>query len=162
MPVEICPVPTPKLISCKSTVELCGSCGAWIRREPTWMMSDLGGECPREGCGGTSVRHREGRPFGKKSRHWELITSWWEEMWHDLPPDREILESVTTVPPLKDVDWAAVESWYRSRNIYRLYAGFGGLFQMRANDDPDANLAEGRYQTFDSAQAFIDALPGEE
>lgn len=28
--------------------------------------------------------------------------------------------------------------------------------------DPDADLAEGRYETYDSAQAFIDALPGEE
>lgn len=115
-----CPVQAPKLISAKSTVVRCACCGAWAYRYPTFMGDDDYFEC--EKCAGcTSVQMSEGRPYGKKSKEWEWIERMFNELFTDISPYER--DTVVTEPPLESLDWEAVEAWYRSKNIYRVFIG---------------------------------------
>ena len=113
-----CPVPTPKLISAKSTVITCGHCGAWVERYPAFMgeFEDFW-QC--EKCGYSWIRIREGRPFSRKSRKWDWIVKEFNDLWTDIP--HWDWDTVITDPPMASVDWAAIETWYRSMNIYRMF-----------------------------------------
>lgn len=87
----------PELILVKSVVYTCTSCKKWVERMPAFA-SDLGKGYHCE-CGCTSVYVREGRPFGRKSRHWEWIKRIFDDCWEYVyPPD-----SVVTQPPLQDI-----------------------------------------------------------
>lgn len=115
-----CPVKTPKLISAESTVETCYSCGKWIQRYPSFMGDDDDFfQC--EKCGSTATRSRKGRPYGPKSKHWEFVQKQFNELFLDISPfDRDTVKSD---PPLGSLDWEAVEQWFRSNNIYRIFIG---------------------------------------
>ena len=115
--LEGCPVPTPKLLKVKSTVFTCARCGAWSHRIPTFMDGLDFWEC--EKCGNTSVHQCEGRPYSNKSREWQRITEWFNDDWTNIA--HWDWDTVETEPPLKDVDWKAIEAWYRSMNIYRVF-----------------------------------------
>jgi ribosomal protein S27AE len=111
-----CPVKTPKLLSAESTVETCASCGKWVQRYPSFMGDDDGyWQC--EKCGCTSIRSRAGRPYGPKSRRWEWVVEQFNELFLDIAPwDRDTVQST---PPLKELDWESVETWFNANNIYR-------------------------------------------
>lgn len=117
-----CPVPAPKLLKANSTVETCASCGAWVERYPSFMGENDGfWEC--EKCGCTSMNIRDGKPFGRKSRRWSEIVKMFEESYTDIPYwDWDTIE---TEPPMRDLDWSAIEAWYASQNIHRVFISFG-------------------------------------
>ncbi len=113
-----CPVQAPKLITAKSTVVTCGSCGAWAGRYPSFFGEDDGyWQCDK--CGNTSIRERDGRPYSSKSRIWGNIAKSFADMWTDIP--EWDWDTVETDPPMKELDWSAIEAWYRSRGIYRVF-----------------------------------------
>ncbi len=113
-----CPVQAPKLITAKSTVVTCGSCGAWAGRYPSFFGEDDGyWQCDK--CGNTSIRERDGRPYSSKSRIWGNIAKSFADMWTDIP--EWDWDTVETDPPMKELDWSAIEVWYRSRGIYRVF-----------------------------------------
>lgn len=114
--LEGCPVKPPKLLKAESIVESCDSCGLWIHRYPSFLGEDDGFfDCDRCNC--TSVRLRDGRPYGPKSKQWDQIVKWFEECFTDI--DSSDWDTVETDPPMKSLDWDAIEEWYRSHNIYR-------------------------------------------
>ncbi len=115
--MDECPVQMPKLISAKSTVVTCASCGAWSYRTPTFMGTDEMWDCDK--CGNTSCYEREGRPYSNRSRQWDRILEWFRDTWTDIP--HWDWDTVVTEPPMKDLDWQAIEAWYRSHNIYRVF-----------------------------------------
>lgn len=118
-----CPVPAPKLLKANSTVEVCSSCGAWAGRYPTFMEGDSFWQC--EKCYCTSVKLREGRPYGAKSREWARIVEQFNRLYLDIPYwDWDTIE---TEPPMKTLDWKTVEEWFRQRNIYRVFVGIGEI-----------------------------------
>ena len=41
------------------------------------------------------------------------------DMWTDIP--EWDWDTVETDPPMKELDWSAIEAWYRSRGIYRVF-----------------------------------------
>jgi hypothetical protein len=113
-----CPVQAPKLITAKSTVVTCGSCGAWAWRYPSFFGEDDGyWQCDK--CGNTSIRERDGRPYSNKSRIWGNIAKSFADMWTDIP--EWDWDTVETDPPMKEIDWSAIEAWYRSQGIYRVF-----------------------------------------
>lgn len=117
-----CPVQAPKLLKAKSTVETCASCGAWVDRYPSFYgESDGYWECDKCGC--TSVKLRDGRPFSKKSRKWDEVVQVFEECYLDIP--QWDWNTIVTEPPMITLDWGAVEEWYRSQNIYRIFINVG-------------------------------------
>lgn len=115
--LEGCPVQTPKLLKAKSTVVTCASCGAWSYRIPTFMGTEDMWDCDK--CGNTSCYERQGRSYSSKSRRWDDIVKSFNDVWTDIP--HWDWDTVETEPPLKDIDWAAIEAWYRSMNIYRTF-----------------------------------------
>ena len=40
-------------------------------------------------------------------------------MWTDIP--EWDWDTVETDPPMKEIDWSAIEAWYRSQGIYRVF-----------------------------------------
>lgn len=118
-----CPVEMPKLLRAPSIVETCASCGAWVQRYPAFL-----GEAQEfwqcEKCGNTSTRRRQGRPFGPKSKMWPRVLEEWENRWDSIPPWDRNGSVVVCDPPLASLDWQAIEDWYASQNIYRMYIGF--------------------------------------
>lgn len=116
-----CPMKAPKLLKVKSLVETCSSCGAWVERYPEFLAGDYFWEC--EKCGCTSVKIRQGRPYSKKSREWENITNQFNELFLDIP--YWDWDSIETEPPMKSLDWVAVEQYFNSQNIYRVFMGIG-------------------------------------
>jgi hypothetical protein len=130
--MEECPVKPPKLISAKSTKVICARCGAWSYRYPDFMGGDEMWDCDK--CGNTSCYKREARPYGKKSRHWEKIVDWFNDVYLNIP--YWDWDTVVTEPPMKDLDWAAIEEWFRSRHIYRIFIPLPQIeFETRHNDD---------------------------
>lgn len=115
--MDDCPVKAPKLLSVKSTKVLCACCGAWAYRYPTFIGDDDFFQC--EKCGCTSIRNLEGRPYSNKSRQWEWIVSQFNEFFTDIA--YWDWDTVVTDPPMKELDWQAIEAWYRSKNIYRMF-----------------------------------------
>lgn len=115
-----CPVKPPKLLRADSVVETCASCGAWVERYPEFMgESDGFWECDRCNC--SSVKIRQGRPYGPKSKEWAWVQEQFNMLYLDIaPPDRS---TVLCDPPLESLDWNAVEEWFRSHNIYRVFIG---------------------------------------
>ncbi len=120
---EECPVQTPKLLKCESTVETCGICGKWVTRYPDFVGNEGFWEC--EKCGATHVQLWAGRVYGPKSKQWPLIVEWFNDLWLDIPPD--LRDTVVTDPPMESIDWEAIEAWYRSQNIYRVHISIGSL-----------------------------------
>lgn len=119
-----CPVQAPKLLKAKSTVETCSSCGAWVERYPSFLgESDSFWEC--EKCGCTSVNIRDGRPYSQKNQRWGEIVKLFEETYLQIP--YWDWDTVETDPPMNTLDWAAVEAWYRSQNIYRVFINVGAV-----------------------------------
>lgn len=123
-----CPVSAPKLIKAKSLVETCASCGAWAERYPEFFgeADNYCWQC--EKCSNTSVKIREGRSYGAKSREWENIVKQFNELFLDITPD--YWDSVETEPPMKDLDWQAIEAWYRSQGIYRIFIHVGNVSKI--------------------------------
>ena len=115
--MDECPVSAPKLISAKSTKVICARCGAWSYRCPSFMGTDEMWDCDK--CGNTSCYEREGRPYSVKSRNWGWIEQQFNELYLDIP--YWDWDTVATDPPMKDLDWKAVEAWFRSQNIYRIF-----------------------------------------
>ncbi len=115
-----CPVKPPRLLRADSTVEVCASCGSRFDRYPTFMGSDDGfWRC--ENCGGSLIKAHKGRPYGPQSKDWEWILDQFNKLYLDISPqDRD---TVLSVPPLNELDWKAIEAWYRSHNIYRSFIG---------------------------------------
>lgn len=118
-----CPVPPPKLLKATSLVETCGSCGAWVERYPEFVGNEIEWQCDK--CGATWVNVRQGRPYGPKSKQWELVTEWFNDLYLDIHPDE--WDTVTTDPPMESLDWQAIEAWYRSQNIYRMHISIGRI-----------------------------------
>lgn len=119
-----CPVKPPKLLRAESTVETCSSCGAWVERYPSFLgESDGFWEC--EKCGCTSVNIRDGKPFAKKSRRWADIVEMFNDLYLDIP--HWDWDTVVTDPPMRELDWSAIEAWFRSQNIYRVFLSFGNI-----------------------------------
>lgn len=108
------PVKAPKLLSCQSLVETCASCGTWVERYPEFLQGDYFWQCDK--CGNTSVRIRQGRPYGKKSREWANIVERFEEMFDSIP--YWDWETVVTEPPMKTLDWKGLNEWYHSRGMW--------------------------------------------
>lgn len=113
------PVEVPKLLRVKSTVEVCASCGKWACRYPDFVGNEGFWECERCGC--TSVKIRDGRPYGPKSKDWGLVKSWFEEFFPDITP--EDFDTIETEPPLKSLDWQSIERWFKDQGIYRVFMG---------------------------------------
>lgn len=112
------PVPAPKLIKAYSIVETCWRCGAWAGRYPRFWGDDDGfWQCERCGC--TSTRLREGRPYSRKSRQWGQLEKQFNELYTDIP--HWYFDTVITDPPMAALDWEAIEAWFRSNNIYRMF-----------------------------------------
>lgn len=62
-----------RVILIKAHVITCYRCGAWLGRTPLiYGDGDKGDFCWKCGC--TSVRVREGRPYGPRSRHWDWLS----------------------------------------------------------------------------------------
>jgi len=119
-----CPIATPTLLKAPSIVESCASCGKWVHRYPAFLGEILEvWQC--EKCGNTSTKCRPGRPYGPQSKQWPTILSEWADCWTNIAPwDRN--ESVVVCdPPLASIDWWAIEEWYASRQIYRMFIGVG-------------------------------------
>ena len=113
-----CPVPAPKLLKAQSTVETCASCGAWVERYPSFLgESDNSWQC--EKCGCSSVKVREGRPYGPKSSQWVEVVKMFEDAYLDIP--HWDWDTIQTEPPMQSLDWEAIERWFRSQNIYRVF-----------------------------------------
>lgn len=124
MELKSCPVVAPKLLKADSLVETCASCGAWVERYPAFLGEPDGyWEC--EKCGCTSVNIRDGRPYAPKSQKWEQVLKWFNEMYLDIP--YWDWDTVVTEPPMRELDWAAVETWFRSQNIHRVFISFGEM-----------------------------------
>ena len=113
-----CPVKAPRLLKAKSLVETCASCGAWVERYPSFL-GEPDGYWQCEKCGCTSVRIRDGKPFGPKSRRWHDLVEMFEDLYLNIP--EWDWDTVETDPPMKSLDWEAVEEWFRSQNIYRYF-----------------------------------------
>lgn len=67
----------------KSTVITCNACGHWLGRVPLYESEGDKGDCC-DRCGCTSVRLRNGRPFGPRYRYWPALIErladgfkWW-------------------------------------------------------------------------------------
>lgn len=108
------PFDTPKLLRADSFVETCASCGKWVERYPKFLEGDYFWQC--YDCGCTSTKCREGRPFGKKSRDWETIVNNFNKMWTSIP--YWDWETIVTDPPMKSLDWKAINEWYHSQGMY--------------------------------------------
>ncbi len=122
-----CPVPAPKLLKADSLVETCASCGAWVNRYPAFFgESDRYWQCDKCGC--TSVKIRDGRPYGSKSRQWEHVVIEFNELYLDIA--YWDWDTVVTDPPMHTLDWAAVETWFRSQNIHRVFISFGEITEF--------------------------------
>lgn len=120
-----CPIATPKLLKVPSIVETCARCGVWVHRYPAFLGEFMGfWRCDK--CGNTSIKRRPGRPYGPRSKAWESILSEWEDCWTSIPPWDRSEYVVVCDPPLTSIDWQAIEDWYASRQIYRIFIGFGG------------------------------------
>jgi len=93
----------PKLKRAGSFVAICAVCGAWQGRYPTFMFEfGKGYQCGT--CGATSINVRQGRPFGPRSRRWKGIEAAFDWCWNSIHPmDTEVIESLTTEPPLKEM-----------------------------------------------------------
>lgn len=128
-----CPVPAPKLLKADSTVETCASCGAWIERYPTFLgESDSFWQC--EKCGCTSVKLRDGRPYGPKSGKWAQVVSMFEDAYLDIP--YWDWDKVEAEPPLQSLNWEAIEQWFESQNIYRIFINpFIAVMQQSQGDN---------------------------
>ncbi len=113
-----CPVPAPKLLWASALKERCGSCHRWVQRYPEFM-GEADGYWQCEHCFCTSVLIQQARPYSLKSREWEQIVEWFEDCWTDIPP--MLFNTVRTEPPLSEIDWQAIEAWYRSQHIYRWF-----------------------------------------
>jgi hypothetical protein len=114
-----CPVKPPTLLRADSIVETCG-CGKWIQRYPAFMGDDDSfWQC--EKCGRTWINRRPGRPYGPKSKEWAWVQEQFNKLYLDISPfDRD---TVLCDPPLESLDWQAVEEWFQSHNIYRVFIG---------------------------------------
>lgn len=119
-----CPVKPPKLISADSLVETCASCGAWVERYPAFLGdNDSFWQCDK--CDNTSVKIRDGRKYGKKSREWSNIVQMFEKYYLDIYP--EDWDTIVTEPAMKDLDWDAIRAWNESRGIYNIYISVGSI-----------------------------------
>lgn len=127
-----CPVKPPKLLKAESLVTVCASCGTWVERCPAFF-GELDGYWQCDKCGNTSVKIRDGRPYGAKSREWGRIVQEFEELCFDIPFWE--WETITTEPPMKDLDWKAVETWYRSRGIHRMFIAGGEILEFKAEEE---------------------------
>jgi ribosomal protein S27AE len=116
--MDNCPIKPPKLVKAQSRVESCNGCGRWIERYPSFM-GDRDDYWQCEKCGCTSVKIRDGRPYGPKSHHWDNVVKRFEEMYLDIP--HWDWDTVETVPSMKELDWEVIEKWFRSYNIYRTF-----------------------------------------
>ncbi len=113
-----CPVQAPKLITAKSTVVTCGSCGAWAGRYPSFFGEDDGyRQCDKcaihQSVSATGDHIAASHAFGGN------IAKSFADMWTDIP--EWDWDTVETDPPMKELDWSAIEAWYRSRGIYRVF-----------------------------------------
>ena len=86
---------TTTLLAIKAQVVTCYSCGAWLGRRPVYYGSgDKGDYCHK--CGNTSVKVRDGRPFGPRSKDWvwlkEEVDGLLETFSEDGWERREILD----------------------------------------------------------------------
>lgn len=124
MELKDCPVAAPKLLKADSLVETCASCGAWVNRYPAFF-GESGCDWGCDKCGCTSVKIRDGRPYGPKSRQWEHVVAEFNELYLDIA--HWDWDTIVTEPPMRELDWAAVEDWLRSRNIHRVFIGFGEI-----------------------------------
>ena len=115
-----CPVEVPKLISVQSTVIACSHCGAWVVRYPSFMGEfDDFFQC--EKCGCSAIKIRDGRPYSHRSRRWDWVVGSFKESFTDIP--YWDWNTVVCDPPLKELDWDAIEQWYQEHNIYRIFIG---------------------------------------
>lgn len=64
---------TPTLLPVKSFVIHCYACKRWVGRVPQWDNGELGHGWQCEHCGNTSTIMREGRPYGPRYRHWQVL-----------------------------------------------------------------------------------------
>lgn len=120
--LEGCPIQPPKLLRADSLVETCASCGAWVDRYPEFLgESDGFWQCDK--CDNTSIKIRQGRPYSRRSRQWQNIVTQFEELFTDIAP--QDWDSVICEPPLASLDWNAIEAWYVSHNIYRIFINVG-------------------------------------
>jgi len=91
----------PTLLLAESYVYTCASCGTWAFRVPKFLDDDGYWQCDK--CGSSTLKMREGRPYGPKSRHWEWIENQFDQIVNSLPG--EFLEGVKTDPPLEANTW---------------------------------------------------------
>lgn len=108
------PVKAPKLLKANSLVETCASCGTWVERYPEFMGESEFWQCDK--CGNTSVKVRQGRPYSKKSRNWGWINAQFIELFDSIA--YWDWDTIVTDPPMKELDWKALDEWYQSRNMY--------------------------------------------
>lgn len=117
---DVCPIKPPKLLKADSIVETCAQCGTWVDRWPAFLGDpDYYWSC--EKCGNTSVMLRPGRPYGPKSSKWPDVVKMFEDLYLDIP--HWDWNTVKTEPSMASLDWAAVEAWFRSQGIYRMFIG---------------------------------------
>lgn len=69
----------------------------------------------------------EGRPFGKKSRNWEAISNQFNKLWTSIPYWE--WDTIETNPPMKSLDWKAINEWYHSKGMY-------GAVTIPPDDEP--------------------------
>lgn len=87
----------PKLLLVPSVVFRCWQCKRWLYRTVTFMVSDMKGhQC--EHCGCTSVDINPGRCYGPRSKWWNQITSFWEEVWFLMDIEFGLLDGVVSDP----------------------------------------------------------------
>ncbi len=102
-----------EVIRIHSIVYHCNGCGKWEGRYPLYM-SDLG-EWHCEKCGCTSVKIREGRPYGPRYRDWDKLVSWFWE--YACPEDYETVDfdpPVDVVKELEEVWERDIDEWQSS------------------------------------------------
>jgi len=86
-----------KLIKADSVVVTCGCCGRWLGRMPKFLGIEGEWDCE---CGCTSVKVRDGRPYGPKSREWTRVNGEFNDLWRFI----EEVDDVTTEPPFRSLD----------------------------------------------------------
>jgi len=85
-------------------------------------------------CGNTSCYEREGRPYSSKSRKWDWIVEQFNDVYLNIP--YWDWDTIVTDPPMKTLDWTAVEEWFRSQHIYRMFIAAPAIeVETRRNDD---------------------------
>lgn len=127
MEQESFPFNPPALIRVDSVVETCGTCGAWLNRCPIWDYELV--DCRCHVCGGSSVRTRLGRPYSRRSRHWNDIQQRFNAVFQFIDPD--IRENVVTDPPMSVLPWGEMREWYEKHNM------FGVVTVWDEDDDGD-------------------------